>query len=208
MTESLPTSSLQLRSLVTEQGTLELSLTEVPIPTLKPDDVLVRVEAAPINPSDLGLLLAGADVTSAVVEGTPERPVVRAPLVEGALRALAARVGKSLSVGNEGAGTVVAAGASPDSQSLLGRTVALAGGSMYSQHRAVSASSCLVLPAGHIGQGRGILVCQPAHRLGHDRNHATRGTQRSRSHSRRIQPWPDVGEALSRGRCATRRHRS
>ena len=133
---------------MTEQGTLELSLTEVPLPTLDPDDVLVRVEAAPINPSDLGLLLAGADVTSAVVEGTPDRPVVTAPLVAGALRALAARVGKSLPVGNEGAGTVVAAGASPELQSLLGRTVAVAGGSMYSQYRAVSASSCLLLPPG------------------------------------------------------------
>src|SRR5271170_7578744 len=146
MTEPLPADSLELRSLVTEQGTLELSLTEVPLPSLGTGDVLVRVEAAPINPSDLGLLLAGADVTSAVVEGTPDRPVVTATLPDGALRALAARVGKSLPVGNEGAGTVVAAGASPDSQSLLGRTVAIAGGSMYSQYREVSTSSCLVLP--------------------------------------------------------------
>ena len=135
MTEPLPTSSLELRSLVTEQGMLELSLTEVPLPPLNPGEVLVRVEAAPINPSDLGLLLAGADVTSAVVEGTPDRPVVTAPLGQGSLRALAARVGKSLPVGNEGSGTVVAAGASPDSHSLLGRMVAIAGGSMYAQYR-------------------------------------------------------------------------
>jgi NADPH2:quinone reductase len=148
VTEPLPTSSLQLRSLVTEQATLELSLVDVPIPSLAPGEVLVRVEAAPINPSDLGLLLAGADVASAVVEGTSERPVVTAPLAPGALRSLAARVGKALPVGNEGAGTVVAAGASPEAQSLLERTVAVAGGSMYSQYRAVSASSCLVLPPG------------------------------------------------------------
>ena len=108
----------------------------------------MQIEAAPINPSDLGLLLAGADVASAVVEGTSDRPVVTAPLADGALRALAARVGKSLPVGNEGAGTVVAAGPSPDAQSILGRTVAVAGGSMYSQYRAVSASTCLVLPTG------------------------------------------------------------
>jgi NADPH:quinone reductase len=148
MTEPLPRRWLELRSLVTEQGTLELSLTEVPLPDLNSGEVLVRVEAAPINPSDLGLLLAGADVDSAVVDGTSDRPVVTAPLVDGTLRGLAARVGKSLPVGNEGAGTVVAAGASPDSRSLLGRTVAIAGGSMYSQYRAVSASSCLVLPPG------------------------------------------------------------
>ncbi len=148
MTEPLPTSSLELRSLVTEQGTLELSLVDVPLPSPASDEVLVRVEAAPINPSDLGLLLVGANVASAVVEGTSERPVVKAPLVDGALRSVAARVGKSLSVGNEGAGTVVAAGSSPEAQSLLARTIAVAGGSMYSQYRVVSASSCLVLSPG------------------------------------------------------------
>ena len=148
MTEPLPTSSLELRSLVTEQGTLQLSLTDVPLSTLNSDEILVRVEAAPINPSDLGLLLAGADLASASVEGTSERPVVTAPLPEGALRALSGRVGKSLPAGNEGAGRVVAAGSSPQAQSLLGRTVAVAGGSMYAQYRVASASSCLVLPPG------------------------------------------------------------
>ncbi len=148
MTDQLPTSSLELRSLVTEQGTLELSLTDVPIPSLVSDAVLVRVEASPINPSDLGLLLAGADVTAAAVRGTSEHPVVTAPLADGALRSLAARVGKSLPVGNEGAGTVVAAGSSSEAQSFLGRTVAVAGGSMYSQYRVASLSSCLVLPPG------------------------------------------------------------
>jgi NADPH2:quinone reductase len=148
MSDQVPTSSLQLRSLVSEAGTLELSLVDVPIPPLGADEVLVRVEAAPINPSDLGLLLAGADVASAAVSGTSERPVLTAPLAEGALRALAGRVGKSLTVGNEGAGTVVAAGSSRDAQSLLGRTVAVAGGSMYSQYRAVNSALCLALPDG------------------------------------------------------------
>jgi len=148
MTEPLPADSLELRSLVTEQGTLELSLTEVPLPSLGTGEVLVRVEAAPINPSDLGLLLAGANVGSAVVEGTSDRPVITAPLADGALRALAARVGQSLPVGNEGAGTVVAAGPTPEAQALLGRIVAIAGGAMYSQYRAVRAPSCLVLPPG------------------------------------------------------------
>ena len=146
MTESLPTHSLQLRSLVTESGMLELSLVDVPIPSLGLDDVLVRVEAAPINPSDLGLLLAGADMASAVVSGPSERPVVTAPLADGALRALAGRVGKSLAVGNEGAGTVVAAGTNLEAQALLGRTVAVAGGSMYSRYRAVHSSLCIPLP--------------------------------------------------------------
>jgi NADPH:quinone reductase-like Zn-dependent oxidoreductase len=148
MTEALPTSSLELRSLVSEQGKLELTLAEVSLPTPSASQTLVRVEAAPINPSDLGLLFAGADMAKAAVEGTPERPIVTAPLVDGALRTLAARVGMSLSVGNEGAGTVVAAGTSPDAQALLGRTVAIAGGSMYAQYRICEASACLVLSEG------------------------------------------------------------
>ena len=107
--------SLELRSLVTDQGTLELSLADVTLPTVAAGQVLVRMEAAPINPSDLGLLFAGADMGSASVGGTPERPVVSVQLSDGALRALAARVGQSLAVGNEGAGTVVAAGRSGQS---------------------------------------------------------------------------------------------
>ncbi|MDF2830660.1 MAG: oxidoreductase [Mycobacterium sp.] len=148
MTAPLPDTALELRSLVTSQGTLELSLQEVSVPAPGADEVLVRVEAAPINPSDLGLLVAGADMTTAKVEGTPERPVVTAPLGEGALKALSARVDESLAVGNEGAGTVVAAGSSPAAQALLGRTVGVAGGAMYSQYRVVGAASCLVLPEG------------------------------------------------------------
>jgi NADPH:quinone reductase len=166
VTDPLPTHSLELRSLVTDQGELQLSLANVPVPSLAPGEVLVRVEAAPINPSDLGLLLAGADVSSATVEGTAERPVVKAPLAGGALRSLAARVGKSLSVGNEGAGTVVAAGSSPGPESLVGRTIAVAGGSMYSQFRVVNASSCLVLPPGTSAQEGASSFVNPLTALG------------------------------------------
>jgi NADPH:quinone reductase len=148
MTADLPDNALELRSLVTSHGTLELSLQEVPVPVPSANEVLVRVEASPINPSDLGLLLAGADMTTAHVAGTPERPVVTAPLTEDMLRALSARVDRSLLVGNEGAGTVVATGSSSTAQALLGRTVAIAGGSMYAQYRAVDVSACLVLPEG------------------------------------------------------------
>jgi NADPH2:quinone reductase len=148
MTANLPDNALELRSLVTSHGTLELSLHEVPIPIPSANEVLVRVEASPINPSDLGLLLAGADMTAAHVAGTPERPVVTAPLTENVRRALSARVDRSVPVGNEGAGTVVAAGSSPTAQAVLGRTVAMAGGSMYAQYRAVDVSACLVLPEG------------------------------------------------------------
>jgi NADPH:quinone reductase len=148
MTADLPDTALELRSLVTSDGTLELSLQEVPVPAPGANQVLVRVEASPINPSDLGLLTAGADMTTATVAGTPQRPIVTASLGEGAVGALKARLGESLPVGNEGAGTVVAAGSSEATQALIGRTVAIAGGAMYSQYRAVDASACLVLPEG------------------------------------------------------------
>lgn len=148
MTADLPKEALELRSLVASGGTLELSLHEVPVPTPGANEVLVRVEASPINPSDLGLLVASADMTKATVTGTAERPVVTAPLDDGALGALSARLDTSLPVGNEGAGTVVAAGSSDAAQALVGKTVAIVGGAMYSQYRAVDASACLVLPEG------------------------------------------------------------
>jgi NADPH:quinone reductase len=148
MAGDLPDIALELRSLVTSNGTLKLSLDEVPVPAPGANEVLVRVEASPINPSDLGLLIASADMTTATVTGTPERPVVTASVAEATLLALSARLDKSLPVGNEGAGTVVAAGESSAAQALVGKTVAIAGGAMYAQYRAVDASACLVLPEG------------------------------------------------------------
>jgi NADPH2:quinone reductase len=148
MTPAIPPSSLELRSLVTEQGTLQLSLIDVPVATPASGQVLVRVEGAPINPSDLGLLFAGADMNAATIEGAPDHPIVIAPLTDGALRALAARVGRSLPVGSEGAGTVVATGDSREAQALQGRTVSVAAGGMYTQYRTCQASACLVLPEG------------------------------------------------------------
>jgi NADPH2:quinone reductase len=148
MPAEIPAEGLQLRSLVKADQTLELFLEMVDVPEPGPDEVVVRVEAAPLNPSDLGLLFAGADMTAAVAVGTPERPVVTAPIPDAAMRSLAARVGLPMPVGNEGAGTVVAAGQSPEAQALLGKVVAVAGGAMYSQYRGVKAVMCLPLPDG------------------------------------------------------------
>ena len=148
MTADLPDRALELRSLVTSHGTLELSLHDVQVPSPAGDEVLVRVEASPINPSDLGVLIAGADMSTATVAGTPERPVVTATLREAALEGLSARVDKPLPVGNEGAGIVVAAGSSPAAQALVGKSVGIAGGGMYTQYKAVDAFACLVLPEG------------------------------------------------------------
>ena len=140
--------ALQLRSLVKPSGELEVSLAEMPIPEPGPGEVLVRLEAAPVNPSDLGLLFGAADMTKAVASGSRERPVVTAPISEGAMKAMAPRVGASMPVGNEGAGVVVAAGSSPTAQALLGKTVAVLGGAMYAQYRALPAEQCLLLPGG------------------------------------------------------------
>lgn len=148
MNDPIPATALQLRSLIRSSGELELSLVEVPVPVPADDEVLIRVEAAPINPSDQGLLFGAADMSRAVQSGTAQRPVVSAPLSAAALGAMAGRLDESMPVGNEGAGTVVRAGAAPQAQALLGRVVAVIGGAMYAQYRCVKAADCLVLPQG------------------------------------------------------------
>ena len=140
--------ALQLRSLVRANGELELSLHDEPIPEPQAHEVVIRVEASPMNPSDLGLLFGAADMGTAKVSGTPERPIVTATVPERAMPAMAGRLDQSMPVGNEGAGVVVKAGSSAAAQALLGKTVAAIGGAMYSQYRAVAAAQCLELPAG------------------------------------------------------------
>jgi NADPH:quinone reductase-like Zn-dependent oxidoreductase len=134
---------LQLRSLVKANGELELSLAKVPIPKPAADEVLVRVEATPINPSDLGLLLGPADLSTAKVAGAGDEAVVTARIAPQFMRAMAARLDQSMPVGNEGAGVVVDAGS--DAQGLMGKTVAILGGAMYAQYRAVKAADALVV---------------------------------------------------------------
>jgi NADPH2:quinone reductase len=139
---------LQLRSLVKSNGELELSLLSVETPSPAPDEVVVRIEATPINPSDLGLLFGAADISTAKVSGTPASPVVTAQIPERLLKSMVGRLDQSLPVGNEGAGVVVAAGSSDAAQALLGKTVAVLGGAMYAQYRGIKADQCLVLPEG------------------------------------------------------------
>ena len=140
--------NLQLRSLIKRSGELELSLADVPVPEPGPNEVLVRIEAAPLNPSDLGLLFGAADMSTAVVSGSAERPVVTARIPPAALKSMAARLDESMPVGNEGAGVVVAAGSSAAAQALMGKTVAVLGGAMYTQLRCLPADQCLLLPEG------------------------------------------------------------
>jgi NADPH:quinone reductase-like Zn-dependent oxidoreductase len=139
---------LQLRSLIKKSGELEISLVNVPIPEPSADEVVVRVEASPINPSDLGLLVGAADMATAKASGTREAPVITAKVPEAAMRAMAGRLDESMPVGNEGAGVVIKTGSSEAAKALMGKTVAMIGGAMYAQYRTIRASDCLVLPAG------------------------------------------------------------
>ena len=148
MANSDMSTGLQLRSLVKKDGTLELSLVSIPTPDPKPEEVIVRVEASPINPSDQGLLFGGADLTTAKASGPADNPTVTASISPAVMKAMAGRLDQSLPVGNEGAGVVVRAGESPAAQALMGKTVAILGGAMYSQYRCIKAAQCLVLPPG------------------------------------------------------------
>lgn len=144
MADNTQFTGLQLRSTVKPEGILELSLEQVPTPSPKPEEVVVRVDASPINPSDLGLLLAAADLSTLKQVGA----VTTALIPPEVLRAMSARLGQSLPVGNEGAGVVVAAGNAPEAQALLGKTVAMIGGAMYANYRVLHLGQVQVVPEG------------------------------------------------------------
>jgi NADPH2:quinone reductase len=148
MAEDVPADGLQLRTLIKDDGMLELSLVRVATPEPAADEVVVRVEATPINPSDIGLLFGAADLATLEVSGSGEHTVARARVPAAAMKAMAGRLAQSLPAGNEGAGTVVKAGSGAAARALLGRTVGVLGGAMYSQWRTVKADQCLPLPAG------------------------------------------------------------
>lgn len=141
-------SGLQLRSLIKKSGELEISLLNVPTPEPRPDEVVVRVEATPINPSDLGLLTGAADLSTTKVSGTKDSPVVTAKVPEAGMRAMAGRLDESLPVGNEGAGVVIHTGSSDAAKALMGKTVSMIGGAMYAQYRTLRVNECMPLPAG------------------------------------------------------------
>ena len=141
----IPTSGLQMRSLIKANGELEISLVDAPTPTPGPLEVVVRVEATPLNPSDIGLLFGAADIQTRILSGTSTHPLVTMKIPERAMKSMQGRLDQSLPVGNEGAGTVIAAGTSPTAQALLGKTVAMIGGGMYAQYRCLEAANCIAL---------------------------------------------------------------
>ena len=147
MTSDAELHGLELRSTITADGTLTLSLAEVDVGEPGPDEVVVRVEAAPIIPSDLGLLLGPAGLATLRASGTAGRPLLTASVPAAALAgALRARIGQAMPVGNEGAGTVMRAG--DEVVELLGRKVGMIGGGMYAEVRRLKASDCIALPDG------------------------------------------------------------
>lgn len=146
---SLPETHLQMLSTVTAEGELRMALTEQPVPVPGIDEILVRVEASPINPSDQGVMFGWATMSQATSSGEGADTVLSAPVSARGMAVMKARIGQALPVGNEGAGTVVGAGEGEYAQSLMGKTVALLGGALYAQYRCVPAASVLPLLPEH-----------------------------------------------------------
>lgn len=140
--------NIQLTSTVSDDNKLTLALQDIEIPTPGADEVVVRIEAAPLNPSDFGVMFSAADMSTAVQSGTEQSPVVTADIPAKFMPSLKTRVNEDTPVGNEGAGTVVAAGSSEAAQALMGKMVAVIGGGTYRQYHCVNVKSCLELKEG------------------------------------------------------------
>ena len=204
----VPDRGLQLRSLVTSSQTVELSLQDTDIPAPGPDQVVLRVEAAPINPSDLGLLFAGAT--------WPRSPPPARRTARSSQRR--SRPGPSGRAGRPGsASRCRSATRAPAPSSRPGlaeprrpcwaRRSRVAGGAMYAQYRVVNAAACLQLPDGATASDGAVVVRQPADRAGHGRDDAAGGPHRPGAHRRRVQPGPDAEPALPRGADPAGEHR-
>ncbi len=136
--------SKEIRSTVTNEGNIEISIATIERPTPAENEVLIRVEASPINPSDLGLLISfAANLDSLSVSGSGDDTVTKIKIHEGLMKAMTPRIGQSMKVGNEGGGVIEDAGT--NTKELIGKVVGVAGGAMYSQYRCVPATSCLVM---------------------------------------------------------------
>jgi len=140
--------NIQLTSTISEDNKLTLALQNIEKPQPSADEVVVRIEAAPLNPSDLAVLFSAADMSTAKQSGTEENPAITADVPAQFMPAVKARVNKAIPVGNEGAGTVVAAGSSPAAQALMGKMVAVIGGGTYRQYICANVQSCLELKEG------------------------------------------------------------
>lgn len=144
----LPDSFLKMMTLVKPEGQLEVYLDRQPLPEPKPHEVLVKVLASPINPSDLALIVGGADMSTARAGERDGLPSFTAAIPQAGMRAMQGRVGDALPIGNEGSGLVVKAGSAPEAQALLGKTVAMLGGEIYAEYRCLPSQMCMELPEG------------------------------------------------------------
>jgi len=153
--------SIGLRTLITPDGELRVTFEEESVGDVGPDEVVIRVEASPINPTDVGLLLGPADLSALTVYSQNGRPALRAPIASKHMGSheLKPRIGKALPVGAEGAGTVVQAGANV--AELIGKTVSTMSGGMYTGFRRVKAADCVVLPAGTSVQAAAAMNANP-----------------------------------------------
>ena len=154
--------SKQLKSKISAEGLLTISIDEEEIPEPKDGEVLIKVQATPINPSDLGLLVGPADITSINEIEKGKKVEMRVP--ENLIRSVSARFDQNLPVGNEGAGLVESAG--KGAEDLIGKTVGLAGGAMYSEYRCVSANNCLVMNEGTTAEQAASCFVNPLTALG------------------------------------------
>ena len=141
--------SKEIRSTVTSEGDITISIVNVAMPVPKDHEVLIKVEAAPINPSDLALLTTfAADLDSLTLTGSGDDTIASMKVRPALMGAMKPRLDQAMQAGNEGSGVIVAAGANPEAQALIGKTVGVAGGAMYAQYRCVAAQSCLVMDEG------------------------------------------------------------
>ena len=140
------TTALQLLSNIKSDATLEITLNDVEMPAPGPNEVVVKIEATPINPSDMWPMFGPADISKASYDAASK--TLTAPVPESVMAAVRPRLDMALPIGNEGAGTVVAAGDDPAAQALMGQTVALMSGTTYAQYCCVPVTSCLPLHEG------------------------------------------------------------
>jgi NADPH:quinone reductase len=138
-------SSLALQSTISSQGRFELKLEELRLSAPAADEIVVQMEAAPINPADLLGMFGPVDKSTLVADGTPDSPILRGQVPESRLSSVAARWDRPIFLGNEGAGAVVDAGG--DVKELVGRKVAFRDGT-YCLFRVLKAADCLLLPDG------------------------------------------------------------
>ena len=200
--------SLELRSLVKQDGALELSLAQVIVSPPKEDEVIVRVEAArDTNPSDLGLLLATRRSSLAKVSGKGRQTVVTAPIAPAAMRTLSARIGKSMPVGLEAAGVVTNAGSSPEAQAQIGKTLSIFVGGTYGQLRKAKIADCLVLPPGIKPEEAASALVESANRSWNAGDRENGATQGPRAYGSCVEPGPNTKPTLSGGCDSTGEHR-